>query len=85
MTPRDADEILNEAETRIRTTMIGAWNAVEEYLGPLWGEGLEEDQLTRTQLSLRPTRDALRMRVMDIGNDEIRGLLRKPRRMRSGR
>ncbi len=58
------------AETKIKTSFVGAIAACEELIGFLWGNG--EDALTPEQEEFKQLWEQLRNRIMTNGNNQIR-------------
>lgn len=63
-------QLLNIAETRFKTIMIGSIARVEEYLGYLWAHG--KDNPTERQEEFRVLWDELRNEILNHGNFNIR-------------
>ena len=62
-------------ETKLRTTMIGEIAKVEQFLGKIWGYGLNEEQCTNSQLDWYEVWQQCRNEMLNIGNSQIRALL----------
>lgn len=54
-------------ERRIKTTMIGALDAIEKTFGHLWNEGSSEEERYMAELFKK-----VRGAILDIGNNQIR-------------
>lgn len=65
------ERLKQNAETRIRTTMIGSISAVEEIFGFLWGQG-KQSALTDQESIMDQLRDELRTAILNLGNGQIR-------------
>lgn len=61
------------AATKIRTTMIGALDAIEKKLSNLWTP-TDGDKPTNEQLFLKRLYEEIRQEILDKGNTQIRNL-----------
>lgn len=59
-------------ERKFRTTFIGALSAFEEEFGYLWGRGLPFNKLTAEQREEKLAWDAVRTKVLNNGNNQMR-------------
>jgi transcription termination factor Rho len=66
---RDSRDRLEKiATTKVRTTMIGALETIEQHFGFLWEEDGAEAQM------MREIYDKIRNEILDRGNNQIRNL-----------
>lgn len=63
------------AQKKIDTTMIGAINKMEIFMGKQWGHGLEEDECTDAQLDWYEVWQQCRQEILDLGNKQKRSLI----------
>jgi hypothetical protein len=54
--------------------MIGALDTLEKRMGDLWGEGLEDHELTPEQEEVRDLFEDVRVEILDKGNHQIRNV-----------
>ena len=69
---QDKHKLKDKIESRIRTTMIGAIAAIEEEFGFLFGHG--KSSLTKEERELDNYFRAVRKKILDLGNDQIKRL-----------
>ena len=68
------DRLSEIMRKKIKTTMIGAIATLEEQFGFLWGEGLDEDELTPEQDEMRDIFEEVRNEILNKGNHQIRNV-----------
>lgn len=68
------DRLANIMKAKIRTTMIGALDTLEKRMGHLWGEHLDDDDLTPEQEEMRDLFEDVREEILDKGNHQIRNV-----------
>ena len=64
-------------ERRFRTCFIGALDSIEHHLGYLWGDDVDEADLTSQERRFLKIWKELRMEILDKGNNQLRQLLRE--------
>jgi hypothetical protein len=64
----------NIAQTKIKTTFIGAISAFEETFGFLWGYGKNDDELTDEEKKFRELWYKVRTIILNNGNTQRRAL-----------
>jgi hypothetical protein len=57
---------------KLETTMIFPLSQFEAAFGHLWGNGLEEDELTKDQKMMREKWKECRTNILNCGNTQIR-------------
>lgn len=62
---------------KMKTTMIGAIAAIEQYFGEIWGIGLDEKDCTNEQLDWEDDWRKCREKILNNGNDQLRALLKE--------
>jgi hypothetical protein len=67
--------LLRILKRKFETTFIGAVNQVEEIFGFLWGKNVPRDTpLTEEQKKYLTLWNALRNRILNIGNNQLRAM-----------
>lgn len=64
--------LLNNIESKFKTTMIGSLAIIEEELGFLWGHGLHPSELTEDEKEIKERWKVARNRILDSGNSNLR-------------
>jgi len=68
--------LMEFVEKKFQTAIIGALARCEEYLGELWGHGLDDSELTNEQLDFKENIwENLRKDILDYGNSQLRNAL----------
>lgn len=67
------DKIRQQIEKRIKTTMIGALDKVEQNFGHLWGH-FKEGPLTAQEEEFAELWDYTRNQILNQGNNQIRNI-----------
>lgn len=68
--------LLDNVKTKLKTSFIGAISAIEASpFGELCGHGKNIDDLTEDELGWREAWDAVRIRILDNGNNQIRAII----------
>jgi lipoate-protein ligase A len=65
----------NIAETKLKTTFIGALDAFEKEFGDLWGSGIDEEEKTQEEQEWFDKWQAVRTLILNNGNNQLRALL----------
>lgn len=71
------NKIKKTAQTKMKTSFIGAIDRFEALFGHLWGHGLPYDELSSEQKRWREVWSNCRDSILDNGNDQIRSLLKE--------
>jgi hypothetical protein len=69
---KEAQRLSRSIDKHFDTTYIGALHAVEKMFGPLWANGIPEDQLTEDEYRWRQRWKMVRNEILKNGNDERR-------------
>lgn len=60
---------------KFNTTMIGAVAEIEKTFGELWGQGKDEDRLTKSEREWRKRFMLLRTAILNNGNNQLRAAI----------
>jgi hypothetical protein len=63
------------AESKMKTTFIGALDAFEKEFGDLWASGINEEEKTKEELEWFNTWQEVRTIILNNGNNQLRTLL----------
>lgn len=69
------EKLRKTIETKLRTTMIGAIDKMEKFMGESWGHGLQEHECTDAQLNKYDVWQQCRDEILNLGNKQIRSVL----------
>jgi len=68
-------KLIDAISKKMRTTMVGAVAACEDYMGHLWGHGKDNSQLSVAEREWRLTWEELRAAILDKGNNQLRNAI----------
>jgi len=64
--------LIDNLTKKFNTTMIGSLAEIEKEFGELWGQGIDERHLTKTEKKMREKYLNLRTRILNNGNNQLR-------------
>lgn len=67
------EQLSNLVKSKVKTTMIGAINSIEQHLGFLWKHGSNEN-LSETEKQFLEIFQKLRTEILDKGNNQSRNI-----------
>jgi hypothetical protein len=67
--------LIDNLTKKFSTTMIGALSEIEKTFGHLWGQGLNERDLTKSERDMREKYMELRTKILNNGNNQLRAAI----------
>jgi hypothetical protein len=67
--------LIDNLTKKFNTTMIGSLSEIEKEFGHLWGQGIDERDLTTKELEMRQKYMDLRTRILNNGNNQLRSAI----------
>lgn len=64
--------LIDNLTKKFNTTMIGALAEIEKEFGDLWGQGIDEQDLTKNERKMREKYLNLRTKILNNGNNQLR-------------
>ena len=67
--------LIDNLTKKFNTTMIGALAEIEKEFGDLWGQDIDERDLTKKEREMREKYLNLRTRILNNGNNQLRSAI----------
>ena len=67
--------LIDNLTKKFNTTMIGSLAEIEKEFGDLWGQGIDERDLTKKEREMRVKYLDLRTRILNNGNNQLRAAI----------